>query len=155
MGYWKWFLNGILSMMIVLVMVSVLWVDSIIMAVLTKENIFGVSLWFHSFSPLLLLCVAGRHGAGEGGESSTFWSSGRKNWVWLEHIWDIKAWLHSDTLSRPHLLTVLLPMDQVFKHKNPWGPCLLKPHSDYRSWVRWYCNLPIISTEQITILNCI
>ena len=38
-------------------------------------------------------------------------------------IGDLKARPHGDTLplTRPHLLTVLLPLGQVFKHMSLWG----------------------------------
>jgi hypothetical protein len=40
-----------------------------------------------------------------------------------------KAHPHRGTLTstKPHLLIVLLPMGQAFKHTNLWGPKLFKP----------------------------
>ena len=63
--------------------------------------------------------------------------------------------LHSDTLTIPHLFIVLLPMGQALTHKNPCSHTYSNHHCDYRSWVRWHCNLEIISTEQISILHFI
>jgi hypothetical protein len=70
----------------------------------------------------------GRHGAGEGAESSTSCSEGRQNgggggliphWVEPEH---------RDLKSRPPLPSAMPHlMGQAFKHMSLWGPFLFKP----------------------------
>jgi hypothetical protein len=50
------------------------------------------------------------------------------HWVELEH-WRPQSHRHNDTLlqTRPHLLIVLFPMVQAFKHLSLWGPELFTP----------------------------
>ena len=84
-------------------------------------------------SPLLPWQLVGRHGAGEGAESSTSWSAGSRRvrstlgiaWAYPPewHTFSNKA---TPTPTRSHLLIVLLPMDQALKHES-MGTILIQP----------------------------
>ena len=80
-------------------------------------------LQFQRLSPLSTrgdMQYADRQGTAEEADSQAT-GSGLSHWVWLEHIKDLKAHLHNDTLppTKPHLLTVPLSMSL-------WGPITLK-----------------------------
>ena len=81
-----------------------------------EQHLIGAGLQLQRFSPLSSWWEAwqhpGRHGAGEGAESSTSWSEGRQEDTLFYTVWNLstggnlKAHLYIGTLppTRPHLL---------------------------------------------------
>jgi hypothetical protein len=90
------------------------------------QYLIGAGLQFQRFRPLSSWQKAwphlGKHGAGEGAESSTSCSEGEDcllhtGWS-LSIVGDLQSPPYSDTFppTKPHILTVSLPMDQAYSN---------------------------------------
>ena len=91
----------------------------------------------------------GRHGAGEGAESSTSWSVGSRKQIGL-NFWNLKAHLQSDIiLPRTHLLIVPFPMDQIFRHMSLCG----HSYSNQHSWCLILWDSSVVFTHSGNLLR--